>query len=275
MKGPPEPREPVLMPPGNEGTVLGQLPVVGQPACLAPFAPLPLMHAAHSTARQMAHTSTSQRVHKLDHGRYAQMHQRFHRGDLAKSIEQERPMDTMRMTDTPSKAPRVLRTILPAAQVTTPIMQNATPNTQITGHETKDAGQKLQDNEAEQQAMPTIETTDKVAKPGKKEKPKKAIKTEREGTPGGIAVKQGPRCAKCVKSHKRCTHRTQQSPTPQPGPDGMFGVFSAAPNNVPASGAPEGSTPTPQPIPDPSLTAHAAMLTPLTSEKTGTTKRKR
>lgn len=184
-------------------------------------------------------------------------------------------MDTMPMTDTPSKAPRVLRTIMPAAQVTTPTMKNSIPNTQATNNETKDVGQKLQDNEAEQQAMPTIETTDNLTKPAKKEKPKKAIKTEREETPGGTALKQGPRCAKCVKSHKRCTHRAQQSPTPQPGPDGMFGVFSAAPNNVPASAAPEGNTPTPQPIPDPSLTAHAAMLTPLTSEKTGTTKRKR
>lgn len=263
------------MPPGNDGTVLGQLPVVGRPARLAPFAPLPLMHAAHPIAQQMAHTSTGQRVHKVDHGRYAQMHQRFHQGDLAKSIEQERPMDTIPMTDTPSKAPRVLRTILPAAQVTTPTMQNTPLKTQATGHETKDVGQKLQDNEAEQQAMPTIETTDNVVKPGKKEKPKKAIKTEREGTPGGIAVKQGPRCAKCVKSHKRCTHRAQQSPTPQPGFDGMFGVFSAAPNNVPASGAPQGNTPTPQPIPDPSLTEHTTMPTPLTSEKPGATKRKR
>jgi len=263
------------MPPGSEGTVLGHLAVVGQPAPLAPFAPLPLNHAAHPTAQQMAHTSTGQRVHKFDHGRYAQMHQRFHQGDLAKSIEQERPMDTMPTTDTPSKAPRVLRTILPAAQVTTPTLQNATPNTQAIGHEMKDVDQKLQDNEAEQQAMPTIETTDNVAKPVKKEKPKKAIKTEREGTPGGTAVRQGPRCAKCVKSHKRCTHRTQQSPTPQPGPDGMFGVFSTAPKNVPASGAPEGNTPSPQPIPDPSLTEHTAMPTPLTYEKTGTTKRKR
>lgn len=55
----------------------------------------------------------------------------------------------------------------------------------------------------------------------------------------------------------------------------MFGVFSTAPKNVPASGAPEGNTPTPQPIPDPSLTEHTAMPTPLTYEKTGTTKRKR
>ncbi|GAB7326000.1 hypothetical protein MBLNU13_g10042t2 [Cladosporium sp. NU13] len=275
MGGPPVPREPVLMPPGNEGTVLGQLPVVGQPLRLAPMAQLPLNHPAQPTAQQMAHTSTDQHVHKADHGRYAKMHKLFHQGDLAKSIEQERPMDTMPMMDTPSKAPRVPRTILPAAQVTTPTMQHTTPNTQATRHKTKDVGQKVQDNETEQQAMPTTETTDNVAKLGKKEKPKKAIKTEREGTPGGSMVKQGPRCAKCVKSHKRCTHRAQQSPTPQPGPGGSFGVFSATANNIPASDALEGNTPTPQPIPDPSLNEHAAMPTPLTSEKAATTKRKR
>ena len=108
------------------------------------------------------------------------------------------------------------------------------------------------------------------------EKPKKAIKIEREGTPGGSMLKQGPRCAKCVKSHKRCTHRTQQSPTPQPGPEGSFGVFSVAANNVPVSDdAPEGYTPAPQAIPEPSLTEHTAMPTPLTTGKTTSMKRKR
>ena len=276
MVGPPLPREPVLLPPGNEGTVLGQLPVVGQQARLAPAAQLSLNHPAQPTAQQMAHTSTGQYVHNTDHGHYAKMHQRFHQGELAKSIEQERPMDTMPMTDTPSKAPRVPRTILPAAQVTTPTMQNKTPNTQITRHEANNVGHELQNNEAEQQVMPTIETTDKVAKPGKKEKPKKVIKIEREGTPGGSMLKQGPRCAKCVKSHKRCTHRTQQSPTPQPGPEGSFGVFSVAANNIPASDdAPEGYTPAPQAIPEPSLTEHTAMPTPLTTGKATSMKRKR
>ena len=276
MVGPPDIyREPVLLPPGNEGTVLGQLPVVGQPTRLAPMAQLPLNHPAQPTAQQMAHISTGQHVHEADHGRYANMHQLFHQGSLAKFIEQERPMDTMPITDTPSKAPRVPRTIQPAVQVTTSTMQNTSSNTQTTGHEMKYGGQKLQENEAEQQAMPTIEMTDNVAKPGKKEKLEKAIKTERERTPGRSMVKQGPRCVKCVKSHKRCMHRAQQSPTPQPGPGGAFGVFSATANNIPASDAIEGNTPTPQPTSEPFLNEHTAMPTPLTSGKAAPTKRKR
>jgi hypothetical protein len=262
--------QPVLMSPGNEGTVLGQLPVVGQTARLAPVAQLLPKNPAQPTALNAPQTGADQLEHNSQIGSYAKMHQRFHEGDLAKSIEQERPMDTMPMTPTPPKAPRAPRTISLAMQVTTPIMHNKTPNTQITGHETNDVGQKLQDNEPEQQVMPTIETTENKAKPGKKEKPKKAIKTEREGTPGGSALKQGPRCAKCIKSHKRCTHRAQHSPTPQPGPDGMFGTFSIA-----ASATPEGHTLAPQSVPDLPLTQHTApMPTPLTSEKATGAKRK-
>jgi len=275
MLGPPRIMQPVLMPPGNEGTVLGQLPVIGQPARLVPMAQRLLNNPAQPTALNTTQTGAGQLEPQSQTRPYVEMHQRFTQGDLARSIEQERPMDTMPMTSTPSKAPRVPRTLLPAAQVTTPIMQNKAPNTQITGHETNDVGQKLQDNEHEQQIMPTIEPTDSVAKPGKKEKTRKAVKTEREGTPGGSALKQGPRCAKCIKSHKRCTHRAQQSPTPQPVSDGLFGMFNAAVNPVPASGAPEGYTPAPQPIPDPTLTQHVAMPTPLTVEKTAATKRKR
>lgn len=273
--GPPRIMQPVLLPPGNDGTVLGQLPVVGQVNQWAPMAQLPMNNPAQPTAHKMTQTGTGQLEHQVARGHYANMHQRFHQGDLAKSIEQERPMDTMPITDTPSKAPCFSRVILPAEQVTAPIMQNKAPNTQITGHETRDVGQKLQDNESDQEVTPTIELTDNEAKSGKKEKPRKAIKIEREGTPGGNMVKQGPRCAKCVKSHKRCTHRAQQSPTPQPGSDGPFGVFSAVAAHIPASDAPEGHTPAPQPVSDLSLATHAPMPTPLTSEKTASTKRKR
>jgi hypothetical protein len=275
MLGPPRIMQPVLMPPGDDGTVLGQLPVIGQPARLAPMAQRLLNNPAQPTALNTTQTGGGQLEPQSQIRPYVEMHQRFTQGDLARSIEQERPMDTMPMTSTPSKAPRVPRALLPAAQVTTPTMQNKVPNTQVTGHETKGVGQKLQDNESEQQVMPTIEPTDSAAKPGKKEKPRKAVKTEREGTPGGSALKQGPRCAKCIKSHKRCTHRAQQSPTPQPASDGLFGMFNAAVNHVPASGAPEGYTPAPQPIPNPTLAQHAAMPTPLTAEKTTATKRKR
>ena len=267
--------QPVLLPPVNDGTVLGQLPVVGQVTQSAPLAQLLSDNSAQAIAHKMTQTGTGQIEHQVARGHYANMHQRFHQGDLAKSIQQERPMDTMPMTDTPSKASRVSRAILPADQVTTPIMQNKAPETHITRHETDDVGKKVQGDESEQEVTPSIETTDNVAKPGKKEKPSKAIKVEREGTPGGNALKQGPRCAKCVKSHKRCTHRVQQSPTPQQGSDVSFGVVSAVEAHVPASDAPEGHTPAPRPVPDLSLATHAPMPTPLTSEKTAATKRKR
>jgi len=275
VAGPPHNRKPVLMPAGNEGTLLGQLPVMGQPARLAHMAQLSLNDHAQPTAQNMVQTGINRLEHRSDHGLYAKMHQRFDRGDLAKSIEQERPMDTMPMTDAPSKTPRNPRAILPTPQATTPVMQNNALYTPTTGYQMKGAGKMLQDTESGQIAVPTIETTGNVAKPGKKDKPKKAIKLEREGTPGGSAIKQGPRCAKCVKSHKRCTHRLQQSPTPQLGSDGLFATPSAAVNRGPASNTPEGHTPAPPTIPDHPLAEHAAMPTPPTAEKAATLKRKR
>jgi hypothetical protein len=274
MAGPPRVMQPVLVP---AGILPRQLPVVGQ---ATPGTRLLLNDPILPTAHKTTQTGTNHLEHKFELGMYARMHRRFDQGDLAKSIEQGRPMDTMSMMETPSKAPRMPMSLeaMPAAQVTTPMMQNSTLKTQTTGHGTQDANQKLQDNESEQKVVPTIEEPEKVRKPGKKDKPNKAVKIERQGTPAGSAAKQGRRCVACVKSHKRCTHRVQQSPTPQPGPDGSFVTPIAAVNPVPTSGALESHTKAPQPIPDHSLALpneNAALPTPLTLEKGATAKRKR
>jgi hypothetical protein len=268
--------QPVLTPRGSEDTPLGKLPVVGEAILPAPGARLLLDNPDQPTAHKMTQTSN----HQFDLGMYAEMHRRFDQGDLAKSIEHEQPMDTLSMMATPSKAPckPVSLEAMPAAQVATPMMQNGTLETQTMGRGIHASSQTPQDSESEQKAIPTTEKMEGVVKSGNKEKPKKAVKIKREGTPAGNAVKQGPRCAACVKSHKRCTHRVQQSPTPQPGPNGTLGTPGAAVNNVTASGAPEGHTPAPHPIPKIAVALpndQAAIPTPLNLEKGATTKRKR
>jgi len=276
MAGPPRVMQPVLTPRGNEDTPVGKLPVVGQAILPAPRARLLLDNPNQPTAHNMTQTST----HQFDLGMYAEMHRRFDQGDLAKSIEHEQPMDTLSMMATPSKAPRkpVSLESMTTAQVATPMMQNSTLKTQTIGRGTHVSSQTPQDSESEQKAIPTTEKMEGVVKTGDKEKPKKAVKIKREGTPAGNAVKQGPRCAACVKSHKRCTHRVQQSPTPQPGVNETLSTPGAAVNNVSASGAPEGHTPAPHPIPKTSValaSEQVAIPTPLTLEKGATTKRKR
>lgn len=281
MAGPPRIIQPLLVPGGVEGSLLGQHPVVGHVTQSTPATQFFLDKHAPPTAHKMTQVGLNPPEYKLEPGMYAEMHHRFDRGDLTRSIERKRPMDTVPMTASPSEAPRVPHENVTAVQATTPsTMPKGILKTQTTGLERQDARQKVQNNDYEQKVMPTIETTGNVGKskkPGKKDKPRKAIKIEREGTPAGSIVKQGPRCAACVKSHKRCTHRAQQSPTPQSAPDSSFGTPSAAVNIAPASDIPGGYTPASQTAaPDRSLTfSNAAMPTPLTSEKAATTKRKR
>jgi hypothetical protein len=101
--------------------------------------------------------------------------------------------------------------------------------------------------------------TTKALKTGKK-KPKLSTRNEMEGTPAGT-VNQGPRCAKCIKAHKRCTHRTQDSPASNlPLGSSPFATSSTPSNNyVSSAGIPEGGyTPAPVTMPDHSFTLPAA-----------------
>lgn len=261
-----------LMPDGPGGGRLGQPPLVPQA--------MPQTHGVQVSPTLMQPNARQMPQIDADNlGMYDNMHQRFRQGGLARSIEQERPMDTVPLTPTNFNAHGMpmpmLREIMPLLHVNTSMMQSAGLETQTTGPGMQGAGQNLQDNKSEQQVVPTIETTENASKPEKKEKPKKATKIDREGTPGGSAMKQGPRCAACIKSHKRCTHRVQ---TPQPGLEPSSNIPTAAAHYVPTSGAPEGYTPAPQALPDHSFTApteQAAIPTPMTSKKAGTPKRKR
>lgn len=212
---------------------------------------------------------------------YASMHQRFDQGDLARSIEQEHPMDTLPMMADPFTAQGMpmSHAVTPVVH-TTPMMQNTILKTQNTPPETQYAKPEPQDSIPEQQATPTIEMRADATAPEKKKKPKKIAKTEREGTPGGSALKQGPRCAKCIKSHKRCAHRVQQSLTPQPVFDASF-VTSSPANYLPATGAPEDHSPALPTLQDSSFAVQAehadmaAMPTGVAPTNAATTKRKR
>jgi hypothetical protein len=259
---------------GTIGSTIEQQPNAGHPGFQqAPWAPLPLDLSVQPAAHQM-----TQPVKKEpEHGHastYVSMHQRFDQGRLAQSIEQERPMDTMPMMGHPSMAQSIFgpHGAVTTVQDTTPTMQNSIMETQNNEPERQGANLALEDNNMEQDITPTIETAEDTVNPEKTEKPTKVAKIDREGTPGGSAVKQGRRCAACIKSHKKCAHRAQMSPTPQPTVAASLGTPSAA-----AGDAPEGPTPTVSPDDHFALpNEHAAMPTPTSApKKAAAVKRKR
>jgi hypothetical protein len=258
---------------GATGPTIEQHPNVGHPGFQqTPWAPIPPNLPVQPAAHQMTqHVKT-----EPEHGRastYASMHQRFDQGALAQSIEQERPMDTTPMMGHPSMAQGMLASheVVTTAPPTTSTMQHSIMTTQDTEPGRQRDNLALEDSNLEQDITPTIETAEDTINPEKTEKPKKVAKTDREGTPGGSLVKQGHRCAACVKSHKKCAHRAQVSPTPQPAVATSFGTPSSA-----ASPPFEGPTPT---VSDDSFAlpnAHNAMPTPTSApKKAAAVKRKR
>jgi hypothetical protein len=80
-------------------------------------------------------------------------------------------------------------------------------------------------------------------------KKKKYTRAPKETTPGGTP--QGPRCPKCIKGHKRCTHRTQtESPASNvPLGSSPLDISSTPPNYVPSAGISEDHTPAPIAMP--------------------------
>jgi len=90
--------------------------------------------------------------------------------------------------------------------------------------------------------------TGKAQKTGKK-KLKLSTRTGVEGSPADT-TNQGPRCAKCIKSHKRCVHRTQSPATNLPLGSSPVNTPSTPSNHVPSSGVPEDSATTPMAMPD-------------------------
>lgn len=282
MGGPPPPPGRMPMGRGSSGALF-QLPgsVHQGFAQHAPRAQLPSNAApTQSTGIQTSPLESNDAKHGSEVGTYDKMHQRFEQGDLARSIQQERPMDTVPMTSNLPMTQGMLQLsqAMPTVQVTTPMTpttQDVSTNVQTSGMETQSALAGLLDDSSEQQATATIETAE-GGRPVKKTKQKKTIKTEREDTP---TVKQGPRCAACIKSHKKCKHRVLDSPTPQAPPNSSFDTPSAPANYVPTSGgAPEGYVQAPPTMPDHSFTLPAeatSMPTPVEPKKAATTKRKR
>jgi hypothetical protein len=110
-----------------------------------------------------------------------------------------------------------------------------------------------------------------------KKKLKLYTRAAKETTPGGTP--QGPRCPKCIKGHKRCTHRTQEeSPASNP-PLGSspLEISSTPPTYVPSAGVVEGYTPAPIAMPDhlPTLPATSVEVPVQAAAKKAAPKRKR
>lgn len=98
--------------------------------------------------------------------------------------------------------------------------------------------------------------TTKARKTGKK-KLKLSTRTDVEGIPADTA-KQGPRCAKCIKSHKRCTHRIQSPAYNLPLGSSPLNTPSMPSNYFHSNGVPDGFAPAPMTMPDHPLTLPAA-----------------
>lgn len=213
-------------------------------------------------------------------GTYTLMQQRFDQGDLAKTVEQQHllymmsrggalsaPQTTPLLHDATPQAPRKISQ--PTAHH---LLQQATRMGGVTSNAqdadlaslTKPAISQLQRAAPSMQdpaslvqnsTMATgttadVDSTENVDDTGKtktmkngKKKLKLSIRAEKEATPDGT-INQGPRCAKCIKGHKKCKHRTQ------PLGSSPFDASSTPPNYVPSADVPEGHTSAPVAAPD-------------------------
>jgi hypothetical protein len=282
MKGPPGAIDPMLAPDGTGGQPAGQLPDLWRPAFQPiPRTQIPTSHPARLTADQLTRTHDVPRVHGNAPSTYASMHELFDEGDLAQSIEHERPTDTISMMGNPSGARGV-----PMSHGNTPSVQADTPMIQDTDvmrnySEPMNHGFNLAgfgDPDAKHQVTPTIETTEPTHQPDKSnERPRKVPRVDREVTPGGSTRKPGPRCAACVKSHKRCVHRVQMSPTPQPSLATFFATPGATANHSFTSGASNGNTTAVPTLLEPfsPLSRQAGLPTPTTQPKKAATARRK
>jgi hypothetical protein len=125
--------------------------------------------------------------------------------------------------------------------------QSATPNMQ-------DTTSQVQDYTMTTETPADGHNTEDVTGNTKtnKKKPKLNTKTEKKAAPGGTVT---PRCPKCIKGHKRCTHRAQESPASNvPLGSSPFDVPSTPSNYVPSAGVEEDYTPAPIAMPDHLLT---------------------
>ena len=263
-----------------------------QPSIETSTGPERRVRADSSTWRRIEPRPTAPSVLKYEDvpGTYTLMQQRFDQGDLAKSVEHQHLLYTMsREGVLPAPQPNPLlhdatgqasrRISQPTAHL---LLQQATSNVQDAALTslTKQAMSQLQ------RATPNMQGTlspvqnytvaaetdgdntenvddtgnTKTLKIGKK-KLKLSVKAEKETTPGGT-INQGPRCAKCIKGHKRCPHRTQEESSASILPLGSspFDAQSTPPNYVPSTGVSEGYMPAPIAMPDQSSTLPATSV---------------
>jgi hypothetical protein len=229
-------------------------------------------------------------------GTYTLMQQRFDQGDLAKTVEQQHLLYMMSREGAMSapQTPPLLHDATPQASRIIPqptahlLLQQATGMGSATSNAqdadltslTKQAISRLQraapnmqdtaSRPVQNYTMATEITADvdstenvddkgntKTLKIGKK-KLKLSVRAEKEATPGGT-INQGPRCAKCIKGHKKCKHRTQESPNLPLGSPPLD-IPSTPSNYVPSAGVPEGYTSAPIAMPDLCLTLPATSV---------------
>jgi hypothetical protein len=215
------------------------------------------------------------------------MQQRFDQGDLTKTVEQQHllytmsrggalsaPQTTSLSHDATPQAPR--RILQPTAHL---LLQQATRMGSVTSNaqdadlalltkqaisqvqratpNMQDTASLVQDYTMATETTADVDSTENVDDKGKtktlkigKKKLKLSIRAEKEATPGGT-INQGPRCAKCIKGHKKCKHRTQESPASNlPLGSSPFDVSSTPPHYVPSADVPEGHTSAPVAAPD-------------------------
>jgi hypothetical protein len=227
-----------------------------QPSIERPTEPEPRVRADSSTWRRIEPKPTGPSVLKYEvtPGTYTLMQQRFDQGDLARTTEQQHQLYMM---------PR--EGALSALQ-TSPNMQdvNSIVQSPMTTAETVADGKNSVNVDDKEKT--------KAQKTGKK-KLKLTTRTEKETTPGGT-INQGPRCAKCIKSHKRCTHR--ESPASNL-PLGSSPLSSPFHDYVFSAVVPEGYSPAPMVMPDQPLTlpATSVEMPVQAAAKKATPKRKR
>ena len=235
-----------------------------QPSIEGPAGPEPLVRAEFPAWRRIEPKPTGPiaPTNADIMGTYALMQQRFDQGDLAKTVEQQHP---------PYMVSR--EGALSAAH--TPLFHGATLRMQTLAPGMEDANlqaprgiSQLTAHFLSQQATSRMESVTSNAQDAalasltEQAMSQLSTRNEMEGTPAGT-VNQGPRCAKCIKAHKRCTHRTQDSPASNRplGSSPLDTSSTPSDNYVSSAGIPEGGyTPAPATMPDNSFTLSAASV---------------
>jgi hypothetical protein len=230
------------------------------------------VRADSSTWRRIEPKPTGSSVLKYEDvpGTYTLMQQRFDQGDLAKTVEQQHlhymmsrqgalsaPQTTPLLDDATPQASR--RISQPTAHL---LLQQATGMGSVTSNaqdadlaslakqtisQLQRAAPNMQDTASlvQNYTMATETTvdansTENVDDKGKpktlkisKKKLKLSVRADKEATPDGT-INQGPRCAKCIKGHKKCKHRTQENPASNlPLGSSPFDISSTPSNYVP------------------------------------------